>query len=94
MRLSEEEKRIIRESIHSVDPDAKVMLFGSRVNDQAKGGDIDLLCLSQKIDRPLHRRLRRKISDRLGGQRVDLLVKPDARSDFVRLVLEEAQILK
>lgn len=94
MRLSEEEKRIIRESVHAVDPDAEVMLFGSRVNDQAKGGDIDLLCLSHKIDRPLHRRLRRKISDRLGGQRVDLLVKPDKRSAFVRLVLEDAQVLR
>ena len=94
MRLSEEEKRIIRESIYSVDPDAEVMLFGSRVNDQAKGGDIDLLCLSQKIDRVNHRRIRRQISDRLGGQRVDLLVKPDTRSAFVRLVLEEAQALQ
>lgn len=94
MRLSEEEQRIIRESVHSVDPDAQVLLFGSRVNDEARGGDIDLLCFSQKIDRPLHRRLHRKISDRLGGQRVDLLVKKDKCSAFVRLVLEEAQILQ
>jgi predicted nucleotidyltransferase len=93
MRLSDEEKTVIRNSILQADPEASVLLFGSRVNDAAKGGDIDLLCFSKIIDRPQKRALRRKLSDGLGGQRVDLLVEQDERKPFVKLILEEARPL-
>ena len=44
MRLIQEEQGVICGSIHKVDPDARILLFGSRVDDQARGGgDIDLL---------------------------------------------------
>ncbi len=44
MRLSEYQKNTILDLINSVlGPDATVTLFGSRVDDQQKGGDIDLM---------------------------------------------------
>jgi len=44
MRISEIEKStIIQESRKNFGEDTEVFLFGSRVNDYAKGGDIDLL---------------------------------------------------
>ena len=49
MRLTQEEQRAICGSIHKVDPDARILLFGSRVNDEARGGDIDLLVLSDLL---------------------------------------------
>ena len=48
LRLTTEEQNAIRKVIYEADPEAQVWLFGSRVNDQAKGGDIDLLILSKK----------------------------------------------
>jgi len=89
MRLSPEQVRIIRSSVESCDPEAKIFLFGSRVNDQAKGGDIDLLCLSSQIDRQKRRRIRREMSDRMGGRKVDLIVASDETSPFTRLALED-----
>ncbi len=50
MRLKEEERQIIIQAVKSIDPKANLYLFGSRVDDSSKGGDIDLLILSDKID--------------------------------------------
>jgi predicted nucleotidyltransferase len=49
VRLKDEEKQIILQAIHFVDPHAKVYLFGSRVDESGKGGDIDLLVFSRKM---------------------------------------------
>jgi len=46
MRLPEAERQAILNAVRSEDPDAVVYLFGSRVDDAARGGDIDLLVLS------------------------------------------------
>jgi len=44
LRLSEEERRAIRAACEEVfGPRATVRLFGSRVRDEARGGDLDLL---------------------------------------------------
>jgi predicted nucleotidyltransferase len=90
MRLSPEQVHLIRGPILACDPEANLLLFGSRTDDAARGGDIDVLCLSDKISRQDRRRLRREISDRLDGQKVDLLVAADASKPFVRLVMQEA----
>ena len=50
MRLSNEEHSAINAAIQQADADAQIFLFGSRVDDAAKGGDIDLLVLSKKIN--------------------------------------------
>ena len=46
MLLTSNTQQMIRETILQIDPDAKVFLFGSRKDDMAKGGDINLLILS------------------------------------------------
>ncbi len=51
MRLTTAEHHAITSILRSVDPQSQVLLFGSRANDQRKGGDIDLLwCTSRPID--------------------------------------------
>ena len=42
MRLTNEEQLAIGNTIHQVDADAMIYHFGSRVDDTAKGGDIDI----------------------------------------------------
>jgi len=40
MRLTTAEHQAIRQAITKVDPEASIYLFGSRANDNARGGDI------------------------------------------------------
>jgi len=43
MRLTDTERRVIKQTIHPFDPAARVTLFGSRENARARGDDIDLV---------------------------------------------------
>ena len=90
MRLTQQERKVICDSINRVDPGARILLFGSRVDDQARGGDIDILCLSSEINRQQRRLIRRDMGDRLAGQKIDLIVAADSSKPFVRLVMAEA----
>ncbi len=78
MRLTTEQVEIIKEEATRVfGPDVKVRLFGSRVDDRARGGDIDLLVAS---DTPIHEHRRKalrlvaRLQMRLGDQPIDVLV--------------------
>jgi len=43
MRLSTQQIQVIKQTTREIfGPEAKVSLFGSRLNDQLRGGDIDL----------------------------------------------------
>jgi len=93
MRLSDEEKRAIVSVVATFDPAAEVYLFGSRVNDAQKGGDIDLLIYSGRIDRKVRRAIRRAILDRIGEQKLDIVAIPDpgeVTEPFVRLARQNA----
>ncbi|MFA6144573.1 MAG: nucleotidyltransferase domain-containing protein [Sulfurimonas sp.] len=51
MRLSHQEIAIIKSTISNVLIDSKIILFGSRVYDDKRGGDIDLLIqTNQNVD--------------------------------------------
>ncbi len=49
MLLSEIEQQTIKESVSAFDKQAKIVLFGSRVRDAARGGDIDLLLSTSQL---------------------------------------------
>ncbi|MEW6037074.1 MAG: nucleotidyltransferase domain-containing protein [Pseudomonadota bacterium] len=61
--------------------DAEVWLFGSHVDDRARGGDIDLYVEvaddTELLDR--HLAVRRALYRLLGERKVDLLVRPRTR---------------
>lgn len=78
MRLSETERAVIRDTVRELfGPQARVRLFGSRTDDAARGGDIDLLieCPEPLPDRAARtHRLVARLQMRLGDQRIDALV--------------------
>jgi len=84
MRLTTQEKQVIKSSVEEVmGSQANVWLFGSRVNDAKRGGDIDLF-VETNLQNPLDRvrkksRLWAKLQQQLGEQRIDIIfasVKP------------------
>ncbi len=79
MRLDDKTREIIKSEVASqLGAEAIVRLFGSRVDDKQRGGDIDLLIEPRQ---PLpHRiqaecRLAARLYIRLGGRKVDVLIK-------------------
>lgn len=82
MRLAPEQIRVIRQTVvDDMGSSAQVTLFGSRVDDTARGGDIDLMVvIPNAISLPVMRaaQLAAKLERRLGGRRVDVvLVTPE-----------------
>lgn len=78
MRISEQTRATIVETAHAVfGADVLVKLFGSRLNDQARGGDIDLLIESTQPvfeSRRKSLQLVAKLQLSLGDQAIDVVV--------------------
>ncbi|OCX71384.1 DNA polymerase III subunit beta [Acidithiobacillus thiooxidans] len=84
MRLSPEQITQIRQSAaESFGPEARVWLFGSRVDDCKRGGDVDLLVESAiPIGNPafLAAQLSARLQRKMHGRKVDvLLLAPNLR---------------
>ena len=90
MRLKETEQNAIRSTIANLDQDASVYLFGSRVDESKKGGDIDLLIMSDKLTRTDKRTIKIKLYDLIGEQKIDIVLASDDSDPFVKLALEGA----
>ena len=93
MRLSEKEISAIKNNILSFDENAKIYLFGSRVNDNAKGGDIDVLVISDKIGFNEKLKIRTGIFKEIEEQKLDLVVKKDFNDVFVKMIEPHLQSL-
>lgn len=79
MRLTPAQVDIIKSTTYSVlGEGARVTLFGSRVNDHLKGGDIDLLV---ELDTPVANKTKAighiyaKLIRQLGDRKIDILIK-------------------
>lgn len=93
MRLANEEQSAISNAIRQVDAAASIYLFGSRTDDTAKGGDIDLLVLSKKIDLMAKLEILAQLHQKLGDRKIDIAIYPDATRPFPRLVMHEGILL-
>lgn len=93
MRLTEKERAEIAHSVIGRDPSATIYLFGSRVDDNARGGDLDLLVLSSKIDIWDRLDILAELHRNLGEQKIDLVVYPDLSRPFARIAAREGILL-
>jgi predicted nucleotidyltransferase len=89
MRLTEQQRRIVLGAIRGVDPQAEVYLFGSRADDTALGGDIDLLVVSGRIDLTKKLDILGELHRLLGERRIDLVVAADTGDPFTRIARAE-----
>ncbi|NLQ18965.1 nucleotidyltransferase domain-containing protein [Marinomonas sp. M1K-6] len=98
MRLTDNQVQTIKQVVAMLaGEDAKVTLFGSRVDDTKKGGDIDLLItLNNVIEHPAV--LSSKISARLirlfQGRKVDVLLSaPNLKSLPIHQIAQNKGVL-
>jgi len=83
MRITSKEKdNIIRYAKQCFGPDAKLYLFGSRVDDQKKGGDIDLF-LESKIDIDMKKQIEflKQLYLHITTRKIDLVIKSPSKRD-------------
>lgn len=88
MRINKEEVIAIKQSFKQVFKTGKIFLFGSRVNDQIKGGDIDLYVITddncnlraKKIDFLV------ALKAKIGDQKIDVVLAKDKN----RMIEQEA----
>ncbi len=78
MRETVNERSTICETVRAVTgPRTRVRPFGSRTDDAAKGGDIDLLVeIDHPVDSPvlLGARIGARLQQALGGRRIDIVL--------------------
>lgn len=96
MRLSKEMIDIIKLVIQeNYDNNTRVYLFGSRTDDNKKGGDIDLYVETNLPDSTFERRLRvlARLNSLLGEQKIDLLVNCDGKEKYIYKIAKNEGIL-
>jgi predicted nucleotidyltransferase len=91
MRITEHEKKVIIDAVKSADSNAKVWLFGSRADDNKKGGDIDIAIFSEIINKDVMQEIqvRRFICDRIGEQKIDIITTNSGKEAIFRLAVAE-----
>ena len=103
MRLSNDEKKglIKAISVYITDYPVRLYLYGSRIKDELKGGDIDLLLVAD--DSAIKTFLQTKkhyilaeMKEQIGEQKIDLLIteKSELATDpFLKIIFPTAQLL-
>jgi len=89
MRITETQRQSITQAIHTRDPLASVYLFGSRADDAAHGGDMDIFVLSKTIRLIDRLNILGELHQKLGEQKIDLVVYPDLTRPFARIAINE-----
>lgn len=97
MRISAEQRQSIRDAASELaGAGARVTLFGSRADDAARGGDIDLLIeCDEPVERPawLAASIAARLERVLGGRRIDvLLAAPNLQSLPVHRIARETGV--
>ncbi len=92
MRLPASYADFFRAEVATVRPKADVYLFGSRTDPQRRGGDVDILVVSEpKLTWEEAACIRRRFWERFGFQKLDLVCcSSQDRSAFKELALLDA----
>jgi predicted nucleotidyltransferase len=94
MRLREEEVKVLKNTLYGLSAQAKLYLFGSRTDDSKKGGDIDLLVVSEHLTKKHLRLLRTEFFKHFGEQKMDIILdNGEFKDPFVKKIISEAILL-
>ena len=92
MRLREDIAAFIKSELKKFDPHSEVYLFGSRADDKAKGGDIDILWLTdKKIPNYKVRKFKIGFYKKFGWQKIDIVNFTFRENDvFKKIAMQNA----
>jgi predicted nucleotidyltransferase len=94
MRLSKEEIKLLKDKLKTISPNAQLYLFGSRVDDNKRGGDIDLLVVSKEMTKKDLRYLRIEFFKHFGEQKIDIILdNGEFENPFVKHIMKKAILL-
>ena len=98
MRLTDRQKERIRETAaECFGSTVEVMVFGSRVDDSARGGDIDLLIITDTDGRSARSakiRFLVKLKQRIGDRHIDVVLQtPDTKESSIHAVAKREGVL-
>ena len=96
MRLTDYEVEMILKAFSETFRNGKVYLYGSRVDDTRKGGDIDLYVVpSASLENVTDRKLDfvLKLESLIGEQKIDVLIQKDTDRDIEKNAMEEGILL-
>ena len=93
MRISSPEISNLLKSIKYFDADADVYLFGSRIDDNKRGGDIDIAILSDKIDLKKKIDIKFNFFNDFGEQKLDIVIVENENQPFWQYIKEKAILL-
>lgn len=74
MRLQDKQVEVLKNRLKIFSKNAKLYLFGSRVDDTKKGGDIDLLIISDTLTKKDLRLIRVDFFKHFGEQKLDIVL--------------------
>jgi len=88
MRLSLNYKNVIKKYFNQFFNDGEIYLFGSRVDDSKKGGDIDLYLVLKEHTNLFDKKIKflSRIKREIGDQKIDVIFNTDSS----RLIEKEA----
>ena len=73
MRVPKEQINFLKNNIKNYLPEAKIYLFGSRVYNDKKGGDMDILVIASKeLSRQDKRNIKIAFYQTFGDQKIDI----------------------
>ena len=94
MRLYQEQIKVLKDTLKTISSTAKLYLFGSRVDDTKKGGDIDLLVVSNEMTKKDLRTLRIEFFKHFGEQKIDIVLDDGAfKNPFTKHIIKKAVLL-
>ena len=99
MRLTDDQIQIIRQlALHVAGSQSRVRVFGSRLDDTAHGGDIDLMLeLTEPVDNPalMAAQMAAQVSRAMYGRKVDVLLSAPnlMRLPIHDIAFKEGQLL-
>jgi predicted nucleotidyltransferase len=98
MRLTQNEKDSIKKTFLEVFGDGEIYLFGSRVDDSKRGGDIDLFirlpyCLNSDDLFDKKSEFRLKLYRLIGEQKIDTVFSKDKPTSIEKTALQTGVLL-
>ena len=93
MRLNHNIANYLKQLIQDKIPGSTIYLFGSRVDDNALGGDIDLMILTNEpADKRIFRKIRMEFIKKYGWRKIDLVNFTYSNESSFRKLIEISSI--